>query len=129
MARGKKEIAFTEIGMRQFSNVNDAYKYYSNEVSVKRSRRAVVELFQNTYELNIGPLSLNMAAFDASPVEVKKLLEGYKPLGSIKGQEKLKMSIETWKRKFDTKVADETEAIKKQIAEKKLAENVEQKSV
>jgi hypothetical protein len=52
-----KQIPFTEIGMRNFKNVNDAVQYFISQ-QPKRSVKSIVCLFQQSIEVKSGNVSI-----------------------------------------------------------------------
>jgi hypothetical protein len=100
----KKKIPFTLDGIRGFQSLNDALKYYSARENGARSQRAIVELYNQAYEFNIGKISVNLGQFkDGTKFNVdklqdffkrKKLFQNEKQLDSI--LQRVKKVTETW---------------------------------
>jgi hypothetical protein len=90
----RKEISFDRAGMLNFRSINEALKYFSEPKNGKYSRKSITWLFGETYELNVGSLSMNMAAYLESPKVFESLLKG--PLKNPNLAEKVKMEIEKW---------------------------------
>lgn len=70
----EKIIPFSESGMRQFENVNDAVRYFQKIVKQPRSRKSIVWLWQQSFEINAGSVSVLVYDFK-QPDEMKKRLD------------------------------------------------------
>ena len=103
MAREKREIPFTEQGMRKFSNVNSAYGYFTKETKVTHAKKAIVQLFQETFELQIGAVSLSMAYFGSSIDELFKFLDKKKLFQSDASKKAVEKAYYEWVNKFNSK--------------------------
>jgi hypothetical protein len=98
----KRQIPFSKAGMLGFKNINDAVKYFSLRENGGHSRRSISFLFGETFELNVGSLSLNMASVLNDSKMFEKVLANYlksKPTLA----EKVKMSVEVWVKNNDPK--------------------------
>jgi hypothetical protein len=70
----EKIIPFSESGMRQFENVNDAVRYFQGKDKQPRSRKSIVWLWQQSFEINAG--SVSVLVFDyKKPDQMLKRLE------------------------------------------------------
>lgn len=90
----RKEISFDRAGMLNFRSMDEALKYFSEPKNGARNKRAISRLFNKSYELKVGSLSINMAAYLESP----KVLDGLKGSVLINKTlaEKVKIEIEKW---------------------------------
>ena len=61
MAKKQKPITFDQRGMRSFKNLIDAIDYFT---PFGADERAITMLFYNTYQLNVGIVSVNLSTID-----------------------------------------------------------------
>ena len=126
-AQNKRQLPFTKAGMSYFKSINEAIKYFSLPENGKRSRRSVSFLFGETFELNVGSLSINMASYLNDSKMFEKVLGDYlksKPTLAAK----VKVSVENWIKENDPKqkgVKEEATAEKQQAEQVVLIANVE----
>jgi len=111
-AQNKKRLPFTKAGMHNFKSINEAIKYFSLLENGKRSRRSVSFLFVETFELNVGSFSINMASYLNDNKMFEKVVGNYlksKPTLAAK----VKVSVENWIKENDLKqkgVKDDSKA-------------------
>ena len=70
----RKEVSFDKAGMLGFPSVNEAVKYFSDPKNGGYSRRQISFLYGETFELNIGSLSLNMSYILKDKTSLDRLL-------------------------------------------------------
>ena len=88
----EKSMPFNESTMLRFKNVNDAVKYFTRDAIPTRSPKAIVWLFQQAHEFNVGNVSINVAPFKNGTQitigDIKKTMESTK----------IKLSDSQWKK-------------------------------
>jgi hypothetical protein len=70
----KRHVTFDKAGMLGFPSINEAVKYFSEPKNGGYSRRQISFLYGETFELNIGSLSLNMSYILKDKTSLDKLL-------------------------------------------------------
>jgi len=90
----RKEISFDRAGMLNFRSINEALKYFSEPKNGARSKRSISKLFNKSYELKVGFLSINMAAFLESPKAFESLKDNVLKNKTL--AQKLEIEIEKW---------------------------------
>jgi hypothetical protein len=70
----KRNIEFTESGMRTFSNVNSAVKYFRS-IKQPRSIKSIVWLWQQSFEVNAANVSVLVFDYKTDPESFKKRVE------------------------------------------------------
>lgn len=90
----RKEVSFDKAGMLGFPSVNDAVKYFSDPKNGGYSRRQISFLYGETFELNIGSLSLNMSYILKDKTALIRLL-GDQMKNPIKAKA-IERAVETW---------------------------------
>lgn len=121
--REKKELPFTIEAMKQFKNVNDAVKYFQNEVKRPLRTQKITNLFNEAHELNVGPVSLNMAVFKSDPKRFEEFIKRNKLFQSDKSLKIVRDKIAIWQGKPIEREPIEREPIIKQPIESVAKEN------
>ena len=90
----RKEISFDRAGMLNFRSMDEALKYFSEPKNGARNKRSISRLFNKSFELKVGSLSINMAAYLESP----KVLDGLKEsvLKNKTLADNVQIEIEKW---------------------------------
>lgn len=109
----KKLVSFDKAGMLGFPSINEALKYFSDPKNGGYSSKAIVWLYQETYEIRIGNLSINMAAVIKDEKTVDKLLGDV--LKNPKLAQKVKIAAEKWVKENDPKKADNAHSVKNEV--------------
>lgn len=94
----KREIPFTESGMRSFSNVNSAIKYFRS-MKQPRSIKSIIWLWQQSFEVNAGSVSVLVFDYKSNPESMKKRLETL--LKSETQRKSFDKSFKIWMEKLD----------------------------
>lgn len=90
----RKELSFDKAGMLGFPSVNDAVKYFSDPKNGGYSRRQISFLYGETFELNIGSLSVNMSYILKDKTALIRLL-GDQMKNPVKAKA-IERAVETW---------------------------------
>jgi hypothetical protein len=98
--REKKELPFTVETMKEFSNIAEAVKYFSQVKQPVRQKR-ISNLFNEAHELNIGPVSLNMAVFKKDPKQLETFIKRSGVFQSEKSRIIVKKAVEAWLGKIE----------------------------
>lgn len=122
MAAIRKEKPFTIETMKTISNVNDAIKYFQNEVKKPLRTQKIVNLFNEAHELNIGSVSLNMAVFKKDPKLIDEFVKRNKLFSSEKSAIVLKEKIGAWYGKPIEREVIDREIIESKSIDKKVIE-------
>lgn len=69
-----KIIPFTQNGMRMFQNVNEAVKHFQS-IKQPRSRKSIVWLWQQSFEVNAGSVSVLVNDYKTDPDGLKKRID------------------------------------------------------
>ena len=94
--RVQKEKPFTVETMKGFNSIAEAVKYFSQVKQPVRQKR-IVNLFNEAHELNIGPVSLNMAIFKNDLKKFETFIKSTGKFNSEKSVERVKKAVELWK--------------------------------
>lgn len=94
--RVQKEKPFTVETMKGFNSIDEAVKYFSQVKQPVRQLR-IVNLFNEAHELNIGPVSLNMAIFKNDTKKLEEFIKKANIFRSEKSVERVKKAVELWK--------------------------------
>lgn len=70
----KRNVEFNESGMRTFSNVNSAIKYFRSQKQ-PRSIKSIVWLWQQSFEVNAANVSILVFDYKTDPESLKKRVE------------------------------------------------------
>lgn len=70
----KRNVEFNESGMRTFSNVNSAIKYFRSQKQ-PRSFKSIIWLWQQSFEINVGSVSILVFDYKTDPESLKKRVE------------------------------------------------------
>jgi hypothetical protein len=107
MAKRKQRtiIPFTEEGMRTFKDVNEAVDYFEGNFNIEP--RKTVSLFQNTFMISVGKISINVLPLqELNESEFQtKLGEIFKNL-SADGLERIGNSFSEERKKWNNKFKD-----------------------
>jgi hypothetical protein len=69
-----KIIPFTQNGMRMFQNVNEAVKHFQS-IKQPRSRKSIVWLWQQSFEVNAGSVSVLVNDYKTDPDGLTKRID------------------------------------------------------
>ena len=89
----QKIIPFTESGMRSFGNVNEAVKYFRSQKPA-RSLKSIIWLWQQSFEVNAGNVSILVFDYKSNPESFKKRVESL--LKSKSQQMAFEKSFKIW---------------------------------
>ena len=90
----KREIEFNESGMRNFTNVNAAIKYFRSINKQPRSLKSIIWLWQESFEVNAGSVSVLVFDYKSDPESFQKRLKSV--LKTERQNDLFKKSFEIW---------------------------------
>jgi hypothetical protein len=90
----KREIEFNESGMRKFTNVNAAIKYFRSINKQPRSLKSIIWLWQESFEVNAGSVSILVFDYKSDPESFQNRLKSM--LKTERQNDLFKKSFEIW---------------------------------